>query len=108
MPRKKPLPYKARKTTTEASEAALLLVEHRDDKGGMGRRNVHASEAAVALGKRRMALMTDDEKKRHQIHAANTFWGRMTKKERSIEQRRRARVRAENKSKAMREKLGKD
>jgi hypothetical protein len=104
MPRKR----KPRPIPAETSDAALLLVEHRDVKGGLGRPNLHASEAATMLGKRRMALMTDDERKRHQIHAANSFWGRMTKKERNIEQRRRARVRAQNKQKAMRAKLGKD
>lgn len=104
MPRKKTV---KRKPSRAATDAALLLVEHRDAKGGMGRRNEHASEAASALAARRMSFLSKKQKTALGRKGGKAYWGDLTPEEVSIEQRRRAKVRAANRKKALKAKLGK-
>lgn len=101
MPKKK-RPEEPRETTDEAREAALLMVEHRDAKGGLGRRNAGASAAASALGRRRFGLMTPEERFAHQSKSSKAYWARMSPKERNIEARRRAEVARKNRLKKVR------
>ena len=91
--KKKPLP---KPTAKEANEAALLLVEHRDGKGGLGRRQEDASSAASLLGYRRAALMTQKQRKALASKGGKTYWSAMSPKERPLEQHRRAAVRRAN------------
>jgi hypothetical protein len=97
------MPRKRRSATPtvgarESQAAARKLV------GGRG--SVEANEAAVLLGKRRMALMTEKEHREMSAKGGKTYWASLSEKERTLEIKRRAKVRSQNRRKALRKKLG--
>lgn len=65
-----------------------------------------ASEAAILLGKRRAALMTEEEWREHCRKASRSYWDSMTPKQRRIEILRRVAVRRKNRLARLRAKLG--
>lgn len=98
---------KARKSSPETTDAALLLVAHRRSRGGRGKFQPGATEAARLLGKRRRASMTDEEHRAMSAKGGSSYWNSMTPVERQIELKRRAAVRKQNRLARMRKKLGK-
>lgn len=104
MPRKKKADRVA-VTSKIAQRAAKELRRQRELK--RARIPGDASEAAVLLGKRRAALMTEEEWKEHCRKAGKTYWNSMTPRQRQLEIRRRVAVRRKNRQARLREKLGK-
>lgn len=89
-----------------ATRAGRELREQRKrrDAGIVGDGN----EAAVLLGKRRAALMTEEEWSEHCRKASRAYWDSMNPKQRRIEIMRRIEARRRNRRARLRAKLGKE
>lgn len=59
--------------------------------------NAKASGLAAALGRRRWAGVSEEDRREHQASAAGSYWANMTAKQRSAEMKRRAAKRAPRK-----------